>query len=99
MPRAQDAHRRDRRRRLAGLRQGEAGENLSYGKDAARHRVLTLLIDDGFANRGHRNRLLSPDYKVVGVSCGDHTQLGGMCVITFAGGFTDKATPGAAYRF
>lgn len=74
------------------------GENLSYGKDSARERVLTLLIDDGFATRGHRKRLLDPSFRVAGVACGDH-KLGAMCVITLAGGFTDgpaKATLPAA---
>ena len=86
------------------------GENLSYGDDAARERVLTLLIDDGVANRGHRRRIMDSAYKVVGVACGDH-KLGSMCVITFAGGFTDKpsaaqtpharnsASPAGAKRF
>lgn len=69
------------------------GENLSYGEDTARERVFTLLIDDGFANRGHRKRLLNPEYKVVGVACGAH-KMGPMCVITLAGGFNDK--PAAA---
>ena len=64
------------------------GENLSYGEDTARERVLTLLIDDGFASRGHRKRLLDASYQVAGVACGDH-KLGAMCVITLAGGFTD----------
>jgi uncharacterized protein YkwD len=66
------------------------GENLSYGSDTARERVLTLLIDDGFANRGHRKRLLDASFRVAGVACGDH-KLGAMCVITLAGGFTDGA--------
>jgi uncharacterized protein YkwD len=65
------------------------GENLTYGGDPARERVLTLLIDDGVANRGHRQRILNPAFKVVGVACGEH-KLGSICVITFAGGFTDK---------
>lgn len=68
---------------------GDIGEDLDYSADTARDRVLMLLIDDGVANRGHRLRLLSPNYKVVGVACGDH-KLGGMCVITFAGSFTDR---------
>lgn len=65
------------------------GENLTYGDDSARERVLTLLIDDGVANRGHRQRILNPAYKVIGVACGAH-KLGSVCAITFAGGFTDK---------
>jgi uncharacterized protein YkwD len=66
------------------------GENLSYGADTARERVITLLVDDGFANRGHRKRLLDASFKVAGVACGDH-KLGAMCVITLAGGFNDGA--------
>lgn len=68
----------------------DIGENLSYGTDTARERVLTLIIDDGVANRGHRNRILSRSYKVAGVSCGSHSQLNTMCVITFAADFTEK---------
>ncbi|HEX8687713.1 MAG TPA: CAP domain-containing protein [Pyrinomonadaceae bacterium] len=66
------------------------GENLSYGDDTARERVLTLLIDDGFASRGHRKRLFDAAFKVAGIACGDH-KLGAMCVITLAGGFNDGA--------
>lgn len=68
---------------------GGIGENLSYGNESARDRILTWLIDDGFPSRGHRKRLLSPDYKVAGVSCGPHPEYGAMCVLTLAGGFTD----------
>lgn len=72
-----------------GTWQGAIGENLSYGKESARERVLTWLIDDGFASRGHRKRLLSADYKVAGLSCGPHPSFGTMCVLTLAGGFID----------
>jgi hypothetical protein len=63
----------------------------AYPCPYARARVLTLLIDDGFANRGHRKRLLDASFRVAGVACGDH-KLGAMCVITLAGGFTDGST-------
>ena len=66
------------------------GENLSYGDDTARERVITLLIDDGFANRNHRKRIFDASFKVAGIACGDH-KLGAMCVITLAGGFADGA--------
>lgn len=78
--------------------QGAIGENLTYGNESARERVLTWLIDDGFASRGHRKRLLSSDYKVAGLSCGPHPEFGTMCCLTLAGGFTDlqpaKSTTG-----
>ena len=72
-----------------GKWQGAIGENLSYGNESARERVLTWLIDDGVASRGHRKRLLSADYKVAGLSCGPHPDFGTMCVLTLAGGFVD----------
>jgi uncharacterized protein YkwD len=72
-----------------GTWQGGIGENLSYGNQSARERILTWLIDDGFANRGHRNRIMSENYRVAGVSCGPHPEFGAMCVLTLAGGFVE----------
>ena len=69
--------------------QGGIGENLTYGDESARERVLTWLIDDGFASRGHRMRIMSENYRVAGVSCGPHPQFGAMCVLTLAGGFIE----------
>lgn len=66
------------------------GENLSYSNDTARERVVSLIVDDGVPNRGHRRRIFDPTYKVAGVACGTH-KLGTMCVITFAGGFADRS--------
>jgi len=69
--------------------QGGIGENLTYGNESARERILTWLIDDGFASRGHRLRIMSPEYKVAGVCCGPHPEFTSMCVLTLAGGFVD----------
>jgi uncharacterized protein YkwD len=74
-----------------GAWSGPIGENLSYGNHSARERVINLLIDDGVANRGHRRRLFDQTFKVAGVSCGEHSAMGSMCVITLAGGFSEKA--------
>jgi uncharacterized protein YkwD len=73
-----------------GTWQGGIGENLAYGNASARERVLTWLIDDGFASRGHRMRIMSENYRVAGVSCGPHPQFGSMCVLTLAGGFIES---------
>jgi uncharacterized protein YkwD len=77
---------------------GAVGENLSYGKYTARQRVLTWLIDDGFAARGHRLSIFNGDYKFAGLSCGDHAQRTTMCVVTFASGYAEQA-PGGAQSF
>jgi uncharacterized protein YkwD len=77
-----------------GSWQGGIGENLAYGEQSSRERVLTWLIDDGFATRGHRNRLLSDTYKTAGICCGPHKEYGAMCVLTLAGDFTETSSQG-----
>jgi uncharacterized protein YkwD len=72
-----------------GRWQGAIGENICYGNDSARERLLTWLIDDGFPSRGHRRRLLGTEYQVAGISCGSHPQYNAMCVLTLAGGFSE----------
>ncbi len=79
-----------------GTWHGGIGENLSYGNESARERVLTWLIDDGVASRGHRKKLLSGDYKVAGVACASHPEFGKMCVLTLAGSFIDSAAAKSA---
>ncbi len=78
-----------------GTWQGGIGENITYGDDSARERILTWLIDDGVPSRGHRLKLLSNDYNVAGISCGAHPEFSAMCVLTVAGGFTDVASSSA----
>jgi len=76
--------------------QGGIGENLSYGKESARARLLTWLIDDGFASRGHRKRIMSSDYKVAGLSCGPHPEFDMMCCLTLAGSFVGASAAKAS---
>lgn len=85
----------DQRLARFGRTSGAVGENLSYGKYTARQRVLTWLIDDGFASRGHRLSIFNGDYKLIGLACGDHAQRTTMCVVTFANGFAEKTAGGA----
>lgn len=82
-----------------GRIEGSVGEALSYSAQTARQRVLTWLVDDGFAARGHRNSLLNPGYKVAGVSCGDHARFTTVCVVDFAGGFSDTPSGNVAHSF
>ena len=88
----------DQRLGRFGRLTGVVGENLSYGKYTSRQRVLTWLIDDGFASRGHRLSIFNAGYKLAGLSCGDHAQRTIMCVVTFASGF-DERTAGGAQSF
>ena len=78
-----------------GRWEGAIGENICYGNDSARERLLTWLIDDGFPSRGHRRRLMGTEYQVAGISCGAHPQYSAMCVLTLAGGFSELS-PGTS---
>jgi uncharacterized protein YkwD len=82
----------EQRVKAFGTWQGGIGENLTYGDESAREQLLTWLIDDGFASRGHRRRIMSADYRVAGIACGPHPEFQTMCVLTLAGGFVDLQT-------
>ncbi|PLX07464.1 MAG: hypothetical protein C0596_11055 [Marinilabiliales bacterium] len=42
-------------------------ENIQYGNEYVRYAIIDLLIDHGVPDRGHRNNLLNPDIREMGV--------------------------------
>lgn len=70
--------------------QARIAENIAYGNSSARQVLIFLLIDDGVKSRGHRNNLLHPAFKSVGVSFGKHPVYESMCVMDLAGGMVEK---------
>jgi len=58
-------------------------ENCSYGHSRAIDIVVTLLIDDGVKNLGHRVNTLNPEFNSVGVAIREHSRYRFNCVIDF----------------
>ncbi len=71
------------------------GENIVYQTSTtARESVMGLIVDDGIAGRGHRKNIFDSTYNVAGIALGERSDQGTLCVITFAGGFTEKVAAG-----
>lgn len=66
------------------------GENVFYGRGTAREIVMLLIIDDGIPGRDHRRTTFDPAYGVIGVGCAPHITYDTICVLTFAGRYTEK---------
>ncbi|MDP4299316.1 CAP domain-containing protein [Leptothrix discophora] len=53
-------------------RKSACGENISYGPESPREHVIGLLVDDGVADRGHRNNIFLAEYRSFGAAVGPH---------------------------
>jgi uncharacterized protein YkwD len=60
-------------------------ENCDYGSEKAIDIVFSLLIDEGIENLGHRNTILNPSNKYIGVSIQPHKKYKVNCVQHFGG--------------
>jgi uncharacterized protein YkwD len=81
----------DQRLRRHGRWLESAAENIDYGSDSARDVVISLIVDDGVAGRGHRTNIFNPALRVLGAACGPHPRYRQLCVIDYAGGFEERA--------
>lgn len=72
-------------------RWGESiGETIDYGSITAFESVSNLIIDDGLPSRPHRNIVLNPRFKKIGIGACKHTQYQTVTCCVFAGDFTDR---------
>jgi uncharacterized protein YkwD len=71
------------------------GEDIVYQSRTPRVDVISLIIDDGVRTRGHRKNIFKPDFHVMGLAMTPRKEKPPMCVITFAGDFTDRGKSGA----
>jgi len=63
---------------------GRIGENIGYGGTNGRGHMLQLYVDDGVYNRGHRDNILSPHFRMTGIAVCEHTRYDHMLVAVYA---------------
>ena len=77
---------RDMNKRFAPLRGNPYyawGENCSYGYEDAISIVITLLVDEGVRDVGHRRNILNDGFNSVGVAIRPHKSFRVNCVVDF----------------
>ncbi|MEN8446443.1 MAG: CAP domain-containing protein [Cyanobacteria bacterium J06555_13] len=67
-----------------GLQATSVGESIDYGSTDAQSVIVSLIVDDGVADRGHRTSLFSPEWTTAGVGCGPHATIRTVCVVDYA---------------
>lgn len=68
---------------LMGNPYNHVGENCSYGYETAMDIVISLLIDEGVKDHGHRHNILSVDFNSIGVAIRPHKTYRINCVMDF----------------
>ncbi len=79
-----DGSRSAQRLERFGVENSGSGENIDYGSTSAVDVLMSLIIDDGVADRGHRTNLFSPDWTAAGAGCGTHATYRTVCVVDYA---------------
>ena len=69
---------------------GKSAENLIFNYFHPIEIVLQQLIDDGFPDRERRNNIFNPDFKFIGIMCGEHGVFKHCCVVVFCEEFLDS---------
>jgi hypothetical protein len=74
---------KDRFAPFMGNPYNHVGENCSYGYETAIDIVISLLIDEGIKDMGHRENILSPDFNSIGIAIRPHKKYRVNCVMDF----------------
>lgn len=69
-------------------------ENIDFGGVTGEEVIISLIVDDGIAERGHRKNVFEPAVKFIGVGCADHTEYQICTVLNYVGAiasYNDKS--------
>jgi len=69
---------------------GKAGENLTFTPLTPREVAINMIVDDGVKSRHHRDNVLNPLFRLVGVACEKYKNRRYICVIVFANKFVES---------
>lgn len=69
---------------------GHLAQAVDFGSSIPELVVINLLVDDGDLNRGNRDNIINPKYKLVGVSTGNHPVYHNCTVVMYCRHFYDN---------
>jgi hypothetical protein len=61
-------------------------ENIDFGGSCAEEVIVSLVVDDGVSDRGHRTNIFNSEINYIGVGIADHTQFETVTVLNYVGG-------------
>ncbi len=79
-----DGSRAPQRLSKFGIENSSSGENIDYGSTSAQEVMISLIVDDGVADRGHRTIIFAPEWTTAGAGCGPHASIRTVCVVNYA---------------
>lgn len=68
-------------------------ENLDFGTRNGVDVIISLLVDDGVKDRGHRLNLFKEEIKIIGIACSVHKEYETVTVLNYVGGVRDLGKP------
>jgi len=65
-------------------------ENIDFGATTGEEILISLLVDDGVTDRGHRKNIFNDKLSYIGVGAGPHTEYGVCSVMDYVGNIKNK---------
>lgn len=70
-------------------------ENIDFGATSGEEVIVSLIVDDGVPDRGHRMNIFSPKIAFIGVGVSDHAEFKVCTVLNYIGGIVSYKNKGS----